>query len=108
LLEKIYKGMENTPFTEGVRIGAEHWNSKTHTWDNVYVADKDYPNSPPARIVQPDNTIGQIVDDRLQQLRNQGRFVDSNAYRSEFMNRNYLNTQEDLDAKVGRPVVLPY
>lgn len=106
LISNIHKQLENLPLQQGVRVGAEHWNSATKTWDNVYVADKDYPNSPPVRIVQPDNTIRGMSDDRLQQLRNMGLQVNSQSFIKEFMHLNGLKSQQDLE--VGKPVVFPY
>ena len=105
LISKLHDQIEKDPYYQGVRIGAEHWNSKTHTWDNVQLVDNN-PDNPPVRIVQPDNTIRGIADDRMQQLRSAGHRIDSNKYIEEFMVINGL--RHDYDLTVGTPVVLPY
>jgi hypothetical protein len=106
LIEKMHKQLENVPPEIGVRVGAEHWNSQTHTWDNVYVADNNYPQSAPVRIVQPGNTIESIADDRMQQLRNQGFRVNSPEYIVQFKQLNNVSTSADLQE--ATPVRLPY
>lgn len=108
LISKVYDQMKNEPFQNGVRVGAEGWNKNTNTWNNVYVIDRDYPQSPPVRIVQPDNTIGDIVQDRFDQLRQLGRRVDYEALRNRFMDQNNLENNSDLNYLRGKPVVLPY
>jgi len=105
LIEKVYKQLENVPPEQGIHLGAEHWNKKTSTWDNLYVTDKDFPKSPPVRIVQPDNTISSITSDRIQQLEKMGYQVDHKSFVKDFMELNGLQSSKDLQA--GRPVILP-
>ncbi len=108
LISKIYDQMKEQPFNQGVRVGAEHWNKETSTWDNLYVVDRDYPNSPPVRIVQPSNSVSEIVGDRVNELRRMGQNVDYENYRLRFMDQNSLASDDDLNYMRGKPVQLPY
>lgn len=44
------------------------WNAKTGTWDDVTIADYQFPLSSASRIVQPGNTLGSLASDRLTQV----------------------------------------
>ena len=104
LIEKLYNKL---PDDQGIGLAATGWNNETHTWNKLIVTDQNYPVSPPVRIVQPGNTIDDIVDDRIKELQSQGKFVNPDAYKNKFMDENLLDNDKDLARLVARPVYLP-
>jgi LysM repeat protein len=103
LIEKIYAQL---PADSKVALAATGWNSATHTWDRLIVTGEGYPDSPPVRIVQPGNTIEDLVGDRVGELQARRRPVDPN-FTEKFKELNNLEDNSDLNYMRGKPVYFP-
>lgn len=104
LMVELYENLKNE--NSYSNISTEGWNNKTHTWNKAFVYGPDFPRTPPVPIIQRGNTVESIVNDRLQQLQQQGVHTFKQLYTQDVLRMNGISDPRKL--QVGKPLFLPY